>query len=137
MLHRWKRGPCSSPSVCRYPRLALLALDVTGDRADVPALAMTLLEGRPVWETRWGSKWVSQAVDAIDPASARYRRVPNRTARVDHVRPRSAMTHHDGQEILRCGNRPSRSSIARYRPRTSGSSIVTSTRATCCGSETG
>ena len=47
------------------PTPALLALDVSGDRADVPALAMTLLEGRPVWETRWGSKWVSQAVDAM------------------------------------------------------------------------
>lgn len=47
------------------PTPALLALDATGDRADVPALAMTLLDGRPVWETRWGSKWVSQAVDAM------------------------------------------------------------------------
>ena len=47
------------------PTPALLALDVTGDRADVPALAMTLLEGRPVWEIRWGSRWVSQAVDAM------------------------------------------------------------------------
>jgi aminoglycoside phosphotransferase (APT) family kinase protein len=43
----------------------LLALDLTGDRADVPTLAMTLLDGRPVWETRWGSTWVSQAVDAM------------------------------------------------------------------------
>ena len=47
------------------PTPVLLAADATGDRADVPALAMTLLEGRPVWETRWGSKWVSQAVDAM------------------------------------------------------------------------
>ncbi len=47
------------------PTPALLALDETGDRADAPALAMTLLDGRPVWETRWGSKWVSQAVDAM------------------------------------------------------------------------
>lgn len=47
------------------PTPALLALDPTGERADVPALVMTLLEGRPVWETRWGSKWVSQAVDAM------------------------------------------------------------------------
>lgn len=44
---------------------ALLALDATGDRADVPALVMSLLQGRPVWETRWRSKWVSQAVDAM------------------------------------------------------------------------
>ena len=47
------------------PTPELLALDATGDRADVPALAMSLLDGRPVWETRWGSKWVSQAVDAM------------------------------------------------------------------------
>lgn len=47
------------------PTPHLLALDATGDRADVPALAMTLLDGRPVWETRWNSKWVSQAVDAM------------------------------------------------------------------------
>lgn len=26
---------------------------------------MTLLDGRPVWENRWGNKWVSQAVDAM------------------------------------------------------------------------
>src|SRR4051794_17389216 len=37
------------------PTPTLLALDSTGDRADVPALAMTLLDGKPVWETRWGS----------------------------------------------------------------------------------
>jgi aminoglycoside phosphotransferase (APT) family kinase protein len=47
------------------PTPALLALDAIGDRTDAPALAMTLLDGRPVWETRWGSKWVSQAVDAM------------------------------------------------------------------------
>ena len=47
------------------PTPVLLAVDATGDRSDVPALAMTLLEGRPVWETRWGSEWVSQAVDAM------------------------------------------------------------------------
>jgi aminoglycoside phosphotransferase (APT) family kinase protein len=47
------------------PTPALLALDATGERTDAPALAMTLLDGRPVWETRWGSKWVSQAVDAM------------------------------------------------------------------------
>jgi aminoglycoside phosphotransferase (APT) family kinase protein len=47
------------------PTPALLALDPTGARADVPALAMTMLEGRPVWETRWRAKWVSQAVDAM------------------------------------------------------------------------
>jgi aminoglycoside phosphotransferase (APT) family kinase protein len=47
------------------PTPLLLALDATGDRADAPALAMTLLEGRPVWETQWGSKWVSRAVDAM------------------------------------------------------------------------
>jgi aminoglycoside phosphotransferase (APT) family kinase protein len=47
------------------PTPALLALDATGDRTDAPALAMTLLDGRPVWETRWGSKWVSQVVDAM------------------------------------------------------------------------
>jgi aminoglycoside phosphotransferase (APT) family kinase protein len=47
------------------PTPVLLAVDATGDRADVPALAMTLLEGRPVRETRWGSEWVSQAVDAM------------------------------------------------------------------------
>lgn len=47
------------------PTPALLAVDSTGERADAPALVMTLLEGRPVWETRWGSKWVSQAVDAM------------------------------------------------------------------------
>jgi aminoglycoside phosphotransferase (APT) family kinase protein len=47
------------------PTPALLAVDATGDRADAPALAMTMLEGKPVWETRWGSKWVSQAVDAM------------------------------------------------------------------------
>ncbi|HZI45330.1 MAG TPA: aminoglycoside phosphotransferase family protein, partial [Ilumatobacter sp.] len=47
------------------PTPALLAVDATGDRADAPALAMTMLEGKPVWETRWSSKWVSQAVDAM------------------------------------------------------------------------
>ena len=47
------------------PTPTLLALDAAGDRADVPALVMSLLEGRPVWETRWGSRWVSQAVDAM------------------------------------------------------------------------
>lgn len=47
------------------PTPTLLALDATGDYADVPTLAMTLLDGRPVWETRWGSKWVSRAVDAM------------------------------------------------------------------------
>jgi aminoglycoside phosphotransferase (APT) family kinase protein len=47
------------------PTPVLLALDATGDRTDAPTLAMTLLDGRPVWETRWGSKWVSQAVDAM------------------------------------------------------------------------
>ena len=47
------------------PTPVLLALDARGDRADAPALVMTLLEGRPVWETRSGSNWVSQAVDAM------------------------------------------------------------------------
>ena len=47
------------------PTPALLALDATGDHTDAPTLAMTLLDGRPVWETRWASKWVSQAVDAM------------------------------------------------------------------------
>jgi aminoglycoside phosphotransferase (APT) family kinase protein len=47
------------------PTPVLLAVDATGNRCDVPSLAMTLLEGRPVWETRWGSEWVSQAVDAM------------------------------------------------------------------------
>ena len=47
------------------PTPVLLAVDATGDRSDVPALAMTLLEGRPVWETRWGLEWVSQTVDAM------------------------------------------------------------------------
>jgi aminoglycoside phosphotransferase (APT) family kinase protein len=41
------------------------ALDACGDRADAPALVMTMLGGRPVWETRSGSSWVSQAVDAM------------------------------------------------------------------------
>jgi aminoglycoside phosphotransferase (APT) family kinase protein len=47
------------------PTPALLAVDATGERADAPALAITLLDGRPVWETRWGSMWVSQTVDAM------------------------------------------------------------------------
>jgi aminoglycoside phosphotransferase (APT) family kinase protein len=47
------------------PTPELLALDATGERADAPTLAMTRLDGRPVWETRWASKWVSQAVDAM------------------------------------------------------------------------
>ena len=47
------------------PTPTLLALDATGDRADVPALVMSLLDGRPVWETRRGSSWVSQTVDAM------------------------------------------------------------------------
>ena len=47
------------------PTPALLALDATGDRTDAPTLAMTRLDGRPVWETKWASKWVSQAVDAM------------------------------------------------------------------------
>ncbi len=47
------------------PTPTLLALDATGDRADVPALVMSLLDGRPVWETRWCSRWVSEVVDAM------------------------------------------------------------------------
>jgi aminoglycoside phosphotransferase (APT) family kinase protein len=47
------------------PTPALLALDATGVNAGAPALVMTMLAGRPVWETRWASKWVSQAVDAM------------------------------------------------------------------------
>ncbi len=47
------------------PTPELLALDATGDRADVPAVVMSVLDGRPVWETRWSSQWVSQAVDAM------------------------------------------------------------------------
>jgi len=47
------------------PTPVLLALDASGDRADAPALVMTLLDGRPVWETRSRSNWVSQAVDAM------------------------------------------------------------------------
>ncbi len=47
------------------PTPSLLALDATGDGTDAPTLATTLLDGRPVWETRWASKWVSQAVDAM------------------------------------------------------------------------
>ncbi len=47
------------------PTPSLLALDATGDRTDAPTLAMTRLDGRPVWETKWASKWVSQAVDAM------------------------------------------------------------------------
>jgi len=47
------------------PTPVLLALDPTGEHADAPALVMTLLDGRPVWENRWGDKWVSQAVDAM------------------------------------------------------------------------
>jgi aminoglycoside phosphotransferase (APT) family kinase protein len=47
------------------PTPVLLAVDPNGDRADAPALVMTLLDGRPVWENRWGDKWVSQAVDAM------------------------------------------------------------------------
>jgi aminoglycoside phosphotransferase (APT) family kinase protein len=47
------------------PTPTLLALDAAGDRAGVPTLAMTFLQGKPVWETRWGSTWVSQAVDAM------------------------------------------------------------------------
>ena len=58
------------------PTPALLAVDERGDRADVPALVMSLLDGKPVWETRRGSNWVAQAVDAmivlhdVDPAPA-------------------------------------------------------------------
>jgi aminoglycoside phosphotransferase (APT) family kinase protein len=47
------------------PTPALLALDVSAERADAPALVMTLLEGRPVWETRSRANWVSQPVDAM------------------------------------------------------------------------
>jgi aminoglycoside phosphotransferase (APT) family kinase protein len=52
-----ERLPISTP--------VLLALDSTGDRVGVPALVMSLLDGRPVWENRWGDRWVSQAVDAM------------------------------------------------------------------------
>ena len=34
------------------PTPRLLALDATGEHTDRPALVMTLLDGRPVWETR-------------------------------------------------------------------------------------
>ena len=47
------------------PTPSLLALDATGDHTEAPTLATTLLDGRPVWETQWASKWVSQAVDAM------------------------------------------------------------------------
>ena len=47
------------------PTPSLLALDAAGDDSDVPTLATTLLDGRPVWETKRASKWVSQAVDAM------------------------------------------------------------------------
>ena len=75
------------------PTPTLLALDATGDRADVPALVMSLLDGRPIWETRWGSGWVSQTVDAmialhdLDASKSTCRHSP-RTRR-------SATTHRD------------------------------------------
>ncbi len=47
------------------PTPVLLALDAHGDQTGVPTVVMTLLDGRPVWETRWSSRWVSQAVDAM------------------------------------------------------------------------
>lgn len=56
------------------PTPALLAVDPNGEQADAPALVMTLLDGRPDWDTRWATKWVSQAVGAmialheLDPA---------------------------------------------------------------------
>jgi aminoglycoside phosphotransferase (APT) family kinase protein len=47
------------------PTPRLLAVDVTGEVADVPAVVMGWLDGRPVWETRSRESWVSQVVDAM------------------------------------------------------------------------
>jgi aminoglycoside phosphotransferase (APT) family kinase protein len=47
------------------PTPVVLAFDATGDRTDAPTLVMTRLDGKPVWETRWGSQWASQVVDAM------------------------------------------------------------------------
>lgn len=115
------------------PTPVLLALDPTGDHGDAPALVMTLLDGRPVWENRWGDKWVSQAVDAMiacttsTPPTPSCRRCP-RTRR-------SVTTRRAGRTIQRCGSEPSSCSTAPFQPATSGSFTVTSTRATCSGSD--
>lgn len=47
------------------PTPELLGVDVDGERTDVPAIVMSILPGRPVWETRSGREWVSQVVDAM------------------------------------------------------------------------
>ena len=47
------------------PTPSLLAVDVTGEMADVPAVVMSWLDGQPVWATRSRESWVSQAVDAM------------------------------------------------------------------------
>lgn len=65
MSPRWKHGRWNSPNDCRYPRPVLLAIDPNGDHVDVPALVMTLFDGRPVWESRWGDKLVPQTVEAM------------------------------------------------------------------------
>jgi len=62
---RHEAGALELAGRAAMPTPQLLAVDATGDRADVPAVVMSLLDGRPVWETRWSSQWVSQAVDAM------------------------------------------------------------------------
>ena len=71
---RWEANALGLAGRAAVPTPELLGADVDGDRSDVPAIVMSLLPGRPVWETRRGREWVSQVVDAmlalheIDPA---------------------------------------------------------------------
>jgi aminoglycoside phosphotransferase (APT) family kinase protein len=62
---RWEANALGLAARVSVPTPELLGVDVDGERTDVPALVMSILPGRPVWETRRGREWVSQVVDAM------------------------------------------------------------------------
>lgn len=86
LVARWEANALGLAGRAAVPTPELLGADVDGDRSDVPAIVMSILPGRPVWETRRGRDWVSQVGDAmlalhdIDPAALR---------RCDEFTPRS------------------------------------------------
>ena len=61
----WEANALGLAGRASVPTPELLGVDVDGERTDVPALVMSILPGRPVWETRHGREWVSQVVDAM------------------------------------------------------------------------
>lgn len=55
-----------------------LAADLNGDVTDVPTIAMSWLEGRPVWDGRPRQRWLDQIVDAM--IEVHTIKIPARTA---------------------------------------------------------